>query len=246
MVPAIFLFVLSGLSPSLFSPIQRGDQEFASRNYALALEFYDSALTTSSDSAEALWRLARLYVCIADVSSKGEQLDLYRQAESYAERCIVSDSTKSEGHTWRAAALGNLAVFEGSKAKVRLCAIIRQELDRAIELNPRDDIAYSILGTFYRNLGNVSWIERRLANLFLGELPEGGYAESERALKQAIALAPQVIRHHFELGVLYQEMDRDRDAVEEFKRVLLLPLLLESDAGRQLSAVRLVKELGGR
>ena len=129
---------------------------------------------------------------------------------------------------------------------MRLCTVIRQELDCAIELNPRDDIAWSILGTFYRNLGNVSWIERRLATLFLGELPEGGYVESERALKQAIALAPRVIRHHFELGVLYQDMGRDSDAVGEFKRAVLLPPLLESDTGRQRSAARLVEELGGR
>ena len=245
MVFACVLLVVGALIPSLFSTLERGDQEFASRNYPLALAVYDSALTASSDSAGVLWRLARVFVCIADVSPEGERLDLFRRAEAYAVRSISSDSMKSEGHTWRAAALGNVAVFEGSKAKVRLCTVIKQELDRAIELNPRDDIAFSILGSFYRILGNVSWLEHQLAVLFLGELPKGGYAESEHALKQAIALAPGVIRHHFELGVLYQEMDRDEEALVEFKRVLSLPLLLASDEGKQLSAARLVEDLGG-
>lgn len=209
--------------PSPSSALERGDREFASRNYPLAMAVYDSALTAASDSAEVLWRLSRLFVCIGDVSPEGERLELYRRAEAYAARSISCDSARSEGHTWRAAALGSMAVFEGSKAKVRLCTVIKQELDRAIGLNPRDDVAYSILGSFYRVLGNVSWLERRLASIFLGTLPEGGYVESERALKQAVALAPGVIRHHFELGVLYQEQDRNEEAVGQFRDCALPP-----------------------
>lgn len=245
MVLACLLLVSGALMPSSLSSLERGDEEFARRNYPLALAVYDSVLTTSTDSAGVLWRLARLYVCLADVAPEGEQLDLYRRAEEFAVRSISSDSTRSEGHSWRAAALGNVAVFEGSKTKVRLCTVIKQELDRAIALNPRDDIAFSILGSFYRTLGNVSWIERRLATLFLGDLPEGGYGESEVALKEAIVLAPRVIRHHFELGTLYKELNRNGEALAEFRQVLSLPLLLSSDEGRQLTAARLVKDLDG-
>jgi tetratricopeptide (TPR) repeat protein len=245
MLLACLLLVSGALMPSSFSSLERGDEEFARRNYPLALAVYDSVLTASTDSAGVFWRLARLYVCLADVAPGDQQLDLYRRAEEFAVRSICSDSTKSEGHSWRAAALGNVAVFEGSKTKVRLCTVIKQELDRAIALNPRDDIAFSILGSFYKTLGNVSWIERRLATLFLGDLPEGGYEESEVALKEAIVLAPRVIRHHFELGTLYKELDRNEEAVAEFRQVLSLPLLLASDEGRQLAAARLVKDLKG-
>jgi len=239
------LLVFGGLVPSSFSSLERGDLEFAARNYPLALAVYDTVLTTSRDSASVLWRLARVYVCLADVAPESRRLDLYRRAEAYAVRSICADSTKSEGYSWRAAALGNVAMFEGSKTKVRLCTVIKQELKRAIEINPRDDIAFSILGSFYMALGNISWLERRLAALFLGDLPEGGYAESEVALRRAIVLAPRVIRHHFELGTLYKKLDRHKEALKEFRQVLLLPLLLASDEARQSSASRLVKDLSG-
>lgn len=232
--------------PAIASPpstLERGDQEFASRNYPLAAAVYDSALSASGDSASVLWRLARVYVCLADVAPEHQQLGLYRRAEAFAARSISSDSTRSEGHTWRAVALGNVAMFEGSKAKVRLCTEIKQELQHAIELNPYDDVAFSVLGSFYKALGDVSWFERQLAGLFLGGLPEGGYDESERALKRAIALAPGVIRHHFELGMLYMELERNEEAFEEFRHVLSLPLLLASDASRQLSASEFIKDL---
>jgi tetratricopeptide (TPR) repeat protein len=236
----ILLLVIPASPPS---SLERGDQEFARINYPLAGAIYDSVLTTSVDSADALWRLARVYVCMADVSPDDEKLDLYRQAEVFAQRCIRADSMKSEGHTWRAAALGNIAMFEGGKTKVKLCYVIKNELDCSISLNPDDDIAYSILGSFYMALGNVSWIERQLAAIFLGSLPEGGYDESESALRKAITLAPGAIRHHFELGDLYMQQDRNQEALEEFQKVVSLPVRLASDERTQHSAVELIKNL---
>jgi tetratricopeptide (TPR) repeat protein len=134
-------------------------------------------------------------------------------------------------------------MFEGGKTKVQLCNVIKQELDCSINLNPFDDIAYSILGSFYMALGNVSWFERQLASIFLGNLPEGGYEESESALKKAIALAPGVIRHHFELAELYMGQDRHREALEEFQLVIRLPVLLASDERTRLSAAGLIENL---
>jgi tetratricopeptide (TPR) repeat protein len=243
MTSAFLGLLLSVTPPSSPSFLEKGDVEFARMNYPAAEILYDSALARATDSATVLWRLARVYVCMADVSPHEEKLDLYRQAETFALGCIRTDSMQSQGHTWRAAALGNIAMFEGSKTKVRLCNVIKQELERSIHLNPRDDIAYSILGSFYMALGNVSWIERRLAAIFLGSLPEGGFAESEIALKRAIALAPNVIRHHFELGVLLMRQDRNHEALEQFQKVASLPVLLARDPRTRRSAAELIKKL---
>ena len=236
-----FLFLIAPISsPSSF---ERGDQEFVRINYPLAEAIYDSALIMSTDSADVLWRLARVYVCRADISPREQKLDLYRQAEAFADRCIHADPTISEGHTWRAAALGNIAMFEGGATKVRLCSSIKKELTCSISLNPNDDIAYSILGSFYMALGNVSWVERQLAAVFLGGLPEGGYDESENALRKAISLAPVVIRHHFALGELYMLQDRNQEALKEFQIVVLLPVLLGLDLRTQSRAAGLIKDL---
>lgn len=236
-----FLFLVAATLPS--SSIERGDQEFGRINYQAAEAAYGSVLGASADSAGVLWRLARLYVCMADVAPRDQKRELYRQAEAFASRCITADSMKSEGHTWRAAALGNIAMFEGGEARIKLCTSIKQELECSISLNPNDDVAYSILGSFYMALANVSWIERQLAAVFLGSLPEGGYDESESALMKAIALAPGVIRHHFELGKLCMEQERFQQALEEFHLVATLPVLLASDERTQRSAARLIKDI---
>jgi tetratricopeptide (TPR) repeat protein len=220
--------------------VQDGDREFLRTNYKEAAAIYDSVLTAGRDSSVVLWRLARAYVCMADVADEKDELALYRIAGWYAERSIVADSLNSDGHTWRAAALGNIAMYEGGKTKIRLTHEIRNELDLAIRLNPSDDIAYSILGSFYIALGDVSWIERQLAAIFLGRLPDGGFPEAEQALRKAIALAPDVIRHHFELGRLYLLMGRDSDALTELQRVTALRPATGSDPRTQKSAERMI------
>lgn len=206
-----------------------GDKEFAGICYPEAVHVYDSLLSRSPHDPQALWRLARVYLCMADIAPDREEEALYRQAEVFARQCIAADSTVAEGHSWLAAALGSIAMFEGGKRKVQLCSEIKRELDVAIALDPSNDVAYSILGSFYRALGNISWFERRLANIFLGTLPEGGAAEAEIALKHAIELAPNVMRHRYELGVLYQETDRPTEAQKQFEMVTTLPVLLARD-----------------
>jgi len=237
----MLLLFIGPPSPAL--TVEGGDREFALLNYPQAETCYDSALTMAADSADVLWRLARVTVCTADIAPDEQKLQLYRKADAYAYRCIRADSMVSEGHTWRAAALGNIAMFEGGKTKVSLCYVIQHELELSIALNPHDDVAYSILGSFYMALGNVSWVERQLAALFFDRLPEGGFEESEQSLKKAITISPNVIRHHFELGRLYMLEDRREEALKEFQIVATLPVLLGRDQSTQARAAGLIKEI---
>jgi tetratricopeptide (TPR) repeat protein len=229
-------FVLAGLAltgpAKLTSTVESGDRMFLNLDYASAIRTYISLEETMPDNADLLWRLARVHVCVGDITPRDQREPLYRVAETYARRAVLADSNNGFGHTWLAAALGNIAMYEGSKTKVRLSHEIKVELERALALNASDDIARSILGSFYRALGNISWIEKQLAHLFLGSLPEGGYEEAEASLKEAIRLAPGVIRHRHELGLLYLDMGREDDAAREFHQAVTLPVTVASDRRR--------------
>jgi tetratricopeptide (TPR) repeat protein len=221
------------------SSYEMGDREFGRMNYREAVALYYSVLPKSPDSAAVLWRIARAWTCLADTSAPEKKLEFYKQALAFAHRSVRADSMNSEAHAWLAAAIGNIAMFEGAESKVRLCGVIKKEIDVAIELDSRNDIAYSILGSYYKALGDVSWVEKQLAAVFVGGLPDGGYEESDLAFKKAIELAPDVIRNHYELGKVYLRQDRRREALSEFRKVLSLPVFIGKDRQMQRSAGKL-------
>jgi len=209
-----------------------GDQAFASMKYDEAVTIYESLLSRDSTESEVFWRLARVHVCMGDVQEGKEREIHYRRALYFARRCVTVDSQSSAGYTWLAAALGNTAMFEGSRTKVAYCREIKRLLDIAIVLDPKNDVAYSILGSFYRQLANVNWLERSLADLLMGGLPQGGRKESEDALTKAIAIAPNIIRHRYELGLLYKEWSKDDQARETFEVARQLQPSMVSDYKR--------------
>ena len=239
------VFVLMFVSGSLFAgTVADGDHEFVRMNYTSAEDIYQSILAQSPQNADVLWRLSRVYVCMGDVAESSQQCEIYyRKAVEYARQSIAANDSKSEGHSWLAASLGSIAMYEGSRRKVELCREIKSELDLAVQLNPKDEVAYTIMGSFYRALGGINWVERQLADLLLGGLPHGGYTEGETAFKKAIQISPNVLRHHFELGMLYYESGRKEEAKKELQFASTLPIQMASDARRKARMNKVLAEL---
>jgi len=233
MITTLLLLLLAGQHPDMQKGLEAADSCFANVDYETAISMYDSLLQLSPQNPDILWRFSRVYISIGDVMPREEREPVYRKAEDYARECIRADSTRSEGHSWLAASLGNLAMVVSDEEKVKLTTEIKNELERAIALNPEDDVAYSILGSFYRALGNIGWFERMLANIFLGSIPPGGYEESEVAIKKAIQIAPDVLRHQFELVLLYRDWGKTEEERTALERASQLPILVASDIPTQ-------------
>jgi hypothetical protein len=79
----------------------------------------------------------------------------------------------------------------------------------------------------------VGWVKRQIASLLFGGVPAGGFVEAETALRQAIALAPDVMRHTYELGVLYLDWGRQDDARRVLEQALSMPVRVAIDRPRQ-------------
>ena len=220
-----------------------GDVEFFRLDYTAAERRYEAVLKDQPSDAGALWRLARLYVIRGEATEGEPKLSLYQKGETYARRAVGLNPACAEAHTWLAGALGNIAMMEGARRRVQLSWEIKSQLDSALALNPEDHLAYGILGSYHRALGNVSWFERQVAAVFFGGLPEGSHEEGVFAFHRAIALAPQVMRHHLELGKLYRDMGRDADARQCFEEVVRLRVLVLSDSILQRDARLYLKEL---
>jgi tetratricopeptide (TPR) repeat protein len=222
--------------------IASGDDAFLRIRYDSARSAYVSALEASPRDPEILWRMARLYVCMGEVAEDSIRGRLFRRAEEYARESIALDPDRPEAHTWLAGALGYVAYYSSSREQVGLVREVLQETDRAVALDPNDDAAYSIRGSTYRALGSVGWFKRRLASLFLGSIPEGGYEEGEAALKRAIEIAPDVMRHRYELAVLYLDWGKRGEARTVLLEAEKLPVRVAIDRPRLEKIRELLRE----
>jgi tetratricopeptide (TPR) repeat protein len=210
-------------------------------DYAEAMREYKNGIGQNTE-APLLWRISRLYVLMSEVSVEPETATLLDSALVYARASIRADSTDPGGYTWLAGALGYRALTADMPDRLILSVRLLAAIDRALLLQPRNDVALSIKGSFYRALGNVGWIQRQLGELLFGDIPDGGYKEAEDALLCAIAIAPDVMRHRYELAVLYLDMERDEEAKRELLQASTLPVRIASDRPRLLKIAELLQE----
>ena len=231
---------------NLSGTLQTADSAFYAMNYEAADSLYSLILEEDYENADANWRLARLYVSMGEAlppENTEERQPYYEKAVQHAEACIMNNDVIAEGHTWFAASLGVLADNVGPREKIKRANIIKSELDRALELNPEDDVALSILGSFNREIADMGWLEKVFAKTFLGSLPEGSQEEAEKMLKKAITVNPRVIRHYHELGKLYRDMKRYPEAIGILNEALTKPVLMKSDERRLENIRALIKKL---
>ncbi|NEX14295.1 MAG: hypothetical protein C1941_06340 [Prosthecochloris sp.] len=237
------------LSSDVKDYLEKGDQAFYSIHYEQADSLYRAFLEDNPDNAAVYWRLARLYVSMGEAfppENKAERHPYFNKAVKYAETCIQLNDKIAAGHTWLAASLGVLADNAGPREKIKRANIIKSELDRALELNPQDDIALSILGSFNREIANMGWVEKVFAKTFLGSLPEGNYENAEILFKKAISSNPRVIRHYYELGKLYIDLKRYEDALSVLNEALKKPILMKSDTRRIRNITVLIEKVSDK
>jgi len=215
--------------------VELADKELRKMNYPQADSIYTLELRKNPGSAELCWKQARLQVSLGEsVSSENADAALqhYRKAAEYARTSISLDSTNSKGHTWLAASLGIMADKIGTKEKLNRAAEIKRELDIALRLNPNDESALSLLGSYYREAANIGWFRRMVANTFIGEVPTGNYDLAEKAFRKAMSLDPEIIRNYHELALICLERGKQEEALRLMKIAIAKPVLIASDKRR--------------
>jgi tetratricopeptide (TPR) repeat protein len=226
--------------------IDAADQAFKSLHYEKADSLYNSMLQTGQESANLYWKLARLNISIAesiDPAAREKRIPFYNKAVEYARKSVQLDSNNASAHTWLAAALALKADKIGTKEKLNRAAEIKRELDKALSLNPNDDVAWSMLGSYNHEASKIGWFNRFMGGTFVGQMPKGSREEAEKNFKKAISLNPRVIRHYHELALLYIEEDKRQDALNTLRIAETKPVLMKSDMRRLKEIRKLITKL---
>ncbi|XP_034721969.1 regulator of microtubule dynamics protein 1-like, partial [Etheostoma cragini] len=101
-----------------------------------------------SDDAEFLWRLARASRDLSELPNMedGRKKQLIFEGFEFAKKALEKDEKCFAAHKWYAVCLSDVGEYEGVKVKIGNSYIIREHLEKAIQLNPKDATSLHILG----------------------------------------------------------------------------------------------------
>lgn len=193
--------------------IKQGDVHYDRLEPTHALKFYLPAEKLEPKNAELLVKISRQYRhLMTDTGSKDEKLRLGRTALDYSRRAVALAPNDCEAQLSIAITYGKILPLVGNKERVESSRTIKTAAEKAVKLNPQNDLGWHVLGRWNLVVAEVSGMKRAMAQMIYGKLPPATFAEAERCFEKAIALNPNRLMHYIELGRTYAEMDRKDEA----------------------------------
>jgi tetratricopeptide (TPR) repeat protein len=204
--------------------IRRGDALDAKNRNAEALVIFLEAEAAKPNDALVLRRIAKQYSQqMVSESTSPRNRELGAKALDYAKRAEAADPGNAEGHLSLAIVYGKVAMMESPRTKVAYSRLIKEEAEKAIQLDPSQDYAWHVLGRWNYELANFNAALRFLAQAIYGKFPEASNERAAECFRRAISLQPQRVIHHIELGRTYAALGRKEEARAELEKGLSLP-----------------------
>jgi tetratricopeptide (TPR) repeat protein len=240
-VSLLALLILSNPATAQSSAAEHlalGDRARAALESEQALGHYQAAIAAIERAAgsrdpryaEAQWKAARE---ISDVATQlpGDSLkqrrdSLYSMGRAWAEGALRADSTDANAHFALALVLGRLSRTRGGKQRVRFAKIIYDEARRTVQLDPRHDGAYHILGMWNAEVKRLSSITRFFAKTLFGAgfMNRATWDSAVVNMERAVGLNPRHVYHRLELAGVYLDVAQPAKAIQQLQAIEGLPV----------------------
>src|SRR4030042_1548194 len=141
--------------------IRQGDEYYAQFNDEKALEEYLAAAQAEPENYEALWKTARAYFDLGDLmdpkddSATQKQRQFFTESLGYARKALRANPNDTWGHFFLSASQGKYVLTQGKKEQVNASKTIKAEIEKAIQLDPNNDLAYHALGIWHRKMDEM-------------------------------------------------------------------------------------------
>lgn len=248
-IRAVFAAVLLAAAPAASAEsadelMKKGDVFDLKFQPAEALKSYLPAEKLEPENVRLLVRIARQYRhLMQDAAGRAEKLRLGGLGLDYAQRAAARGPNDSEAQLSVAISYGKLLPMEGAKDQVAASPRIKAAVDKALMLDPRNDLAWNVLGRWHRLLADVGGVRRVLAGAIYGSLPAGSNETAAKCLEKAVAINPNRLMHHIELGRIYAQLGQTDAARRSLNRGLAMPELEKDDAEAKLRGREVLAKL---
>jgi Flp pilus assembly protein TadD len=212
-----------GMNPQAQALIEQGDAQVRALNASAALALFEEAAKADPNDAQILLRISQQYSnMIAAAKTPAEALDDAHRSLEEAKQAEALAPDNPKAHLAVAVAYGRLTDFVDDRTKVEYSRYVKSEADKTLELDPREDFAYHVLGRWNYSVATLNPVLKLIARFVYGGMPEASLEEAEHDFKKAIEIAPQRVIHHHELARVYVAEGRMDDARKEWQTELTL------------------------
>ena len=250
-----FAVILAGIAMMPGLGVRAGDfsftnyvalAELAGKNGNLpsALIFYHSAEREASNNAANLCVLSRGYCDLTYLTNSAEvQKSLMSKALNCALQAIKADGSNATAHASAAVCYAKSCGLYDIKTQLAYSRLFKEEAERAIALNPKQDIAYYLLGRWNYGMANLGIISRTYVRVIYGAQPPANNEAAIQNLKKAVALAPDRLIYYSGLAMAYEatgEKALEKAALRQcckLKAVAGEDVEAQEDARRRLAAM---------
>jgi len=224
--------------------IQKGDGFYDKLQAAESLKFYLPAERLDPNNVRLLVRISREYRhLMSDATNASDKLQLGKTAVNYAQRAVALEPDNPQSQLALAISYGKMLPLEETKQQIAISSLIKIAVDRAITLDPTNDLAWQVLGRWHRAMADIGPLKRAYVKLKYGELPAAKYEDAVRCFEKAIKLNPNRLMHYIELGRTYAKMGRDAEARKFITKGLAMPDTEKDDPETKTLGREILKKL---
>lgn len=228
----VFLALLTGLSAATVEELMRAAQAAETKLEAgRALELYQQADAAKPGDAFILYKIAKQYSDqVPDQTTDAARRQFAENGLKYASRSFELEPTNAVYVLSMAICHGHLAMVSDARTKVEYSRRIKQEAERALQLDPNYAWAHHILGRWHYEVAELGLTARFFAKLLYGGIPPATVEAGVTHLRRATEIEPGELNHWIYLGAAYAAAGSKAEARQSWEHGLAMPVRSKHDA----------------
>ncbi|XP_063780131.1 regulator of microtubule dynamics protein 1 isoform X2 [Pseudophryne corroboree] len=200
-----------------------------------------------SEDPELLWRLSQASHGLSQLGTTGaaEKKRLIYEALHFARKALEIDESCSAAHKWYAICLSDAGDYEGAKVKIGNAYSVKDHLQRAIDLNPKDATSIHLLGLWCYMLADLPWYQAKLAAALFATPPSSTFEEALIYFEKVEEVDPNSYSANLlYLGKSFLKLKNKDLALSWLHKARDYPVRTEEDKEVHKEATKILKSLG--
>jgi len=207
-----------------------------------AIQVLKQAEKVDPNDPKVLVKLSQDYSDAIDVAK--EQSQKFANATlclRYAEKAVRAAPDDSDAHTCLSVAYGKMTDFVDNKTKMEYSIVIKSEAEKAVGLDPKNDVALLILARWNFEMATLNPFLKGIAETLYGKLPPASKDTALEYFQKAIACAPDRIINHAEYARALEAIGKTQEAKAQWLKVTQLKATDSEDRSYMAEAQKYLK-----